>query len=410
MQGSNSPTEEAVGAAPEFRALRRDLHAHPELGFDVHRTARIVADKLREWGVSVTPDVGISGLVGSITAGASRRSIGLRADMDALPVHEANEFAHRSTHQGRMHACGHDGHTVMLLAAAQYLSRTRQFDGTVHLIFQPAEEGGAAGARKMIDDGLFERFPCDAVFGMHNWPGLPVGRFAVARGPMMASTAQFEISVNGRGGHAAMPHNAIDPIAVAAQIYGALQTVISRRRKPIDPAVLSVSQFNAGSTVNVVPETAVLRGTVRTFSDTVMSMIEEAMRTICTNTAAAFGASSSVTFQRAYPALVNHALPTDFAIEVMQGLVGSQYVDTAFEPTMGAEDFSFMLQRRPGCFVFIGNGEGEHREQGGNAGPCVLHSAQYDFNDAVIPLGARYWVRLVEAWLRSADHRPQGAP
>src|ERR1051325_9525953 len=259
MQGSNSPTEEAVGAAPEFRALRRDLHAHPELGFDVHRTARIVADKLREWGVSVTPDVGISGVVGSITAGASRRSIGLRADMDALPVHEANEFAHRSTHQGRMHACGHDGHTVMLLAAAQYLSRTRQFDGTVHLIFQPAEEGGAAGARKMIDDGLFERFPCDAVFGMHNWPGLPVGRFAVARGPMMASTAQFEISVNGRGGHAAMPHNAIDPIAVAAQIYGALQTVISRRRKPIDPAVLSVSQFNAGSTVNVVPETAVLR-------------------------------------------------------------------------------------------------------------------------------------------------------
>ena len=383
----------------EFSAVRRDLHAHPELQFDVHRTAAVVRDKLVEWNIPTVSGIGRTGVVGTLKAGGSTRSIGLRADMDALPLEENNQFEHRSQHAGRMHACGHDGHTTMPLAAAKHLATTRNFDGTVHLIFQPAEEGGGAGAREMMRDGLFERFACDAVFGLHNWPGMRAGRFGTAPGPVLASTSSFQIIVHGKGGHAAMPHNVIDPIAVAAQIYGALQIIVSRNRKPIDAAVLSVSQFNAGSAVNIIPDDAVMRGTVRTFDDAVTDMIETSMRRVAENTAAAYGASVDMTFQRAYPATVNHPAETGFALEVMHSIVGSDNVNGQLEPTMGGEDFAFMLRERPGCYAFIGNGDGAHRDPGGGAGPCLLHNSNYDFNDELIPLGATYWVRLVERWL-----------
>jgi amidohydrolase len=391
--------EPIVASKNEFTVLRRDLHAHPELLFEVHRTAALVKDKLLEWGIPTVSGIGKTGVVGTLKAGSSTRTIGLRADMDALPLQESNQFEHRSQNAGRMHACGHDGHTTMLLAAAKHLAATRNFDGTVHLIFQPAEEGGGAGAREMIRDGLFQRFACDAVFGLHNWPGMRAGRFGTAPGPVLASTSQFQILVHGKGGHAAMPHNVIDPIAVAAQIYGALQTIVSRNRKPIDAAVLSVSQFNAGSAVNIIPDDAVMRGTVRTFSDTVTDMIEAAMRRAAENTAAAYGASVEMTFQRAYPATVNHPAETAFALDVMRAIVGGDNVDGQLEPTMGGEDFAFMLRERPGCYAFIGNGDGAHRDSGGSAGPCLLHNSHYDFNDELIPLGATYWVRLTERWL-----------
>jgi len=388
----------------EIQQIRRDIHAHPELRFEENRTSDLVAARLADWGYAVTRGLGSTGVVGSLRHGTSDRSIGLRADMDALPIQEVNEFAHRSTHPGKMHACGHDGHVAMLLAAARYLAETASFDGTVQLIFQPAEEGGA-GAQRMIDDGLFERFPCDAVFGMHNWPGLKVGQFGVTPGPAMASGNEFKIRITGRGAHAAMPHLGIDPVFVAVQVVNGLQAIVTRVKKPIDAAVLSVTMIHAGEATNVVPDSAHISGTVRTFSDAVTAQVEEHMRRIVQMTAAAHGAESDVEFRWSYPPTVNHAAEAEFAASVMDDIVGPDQVLRDLEPTMGSEDFSFMLKARPGAYVFIGNGEGTHRAAGHGLGPCMLHNASYDFNDELIPLGATYWIRLVEKFLGASATR-----
>jgi len=383
----------------EIQQIRRDIHSHPELRFEENRTSDLVAAKLAEWGIEVTRGLGKTGVVGTIRNGASKRSIGLRADMDALPIQEGNTFAHRSTHAGKMHACGHDGHTAMLLAAAKYLAETRPFDGTVHLIFQPAEEGGA-GAQRMIDDGLFERFPCDAVYGMHNWPNLNVGQFGVAPGPVMGSANEFEITIQGKGAHAAMPHLGLDPVFVAVQVVNGLQGIITRVKKPIDAAVLSVTIIRAGDATNVVPETAFISGTVRTFSDAVTGQIETEMRRIAQMTAAAHGCEAKTDFLWNYPPTINHAAEAAFAASVMDDIVGAANVRRDLEPTMGAEDFAFMLKVKPGAYVFIGNGEGAHRLAGHGLGPCMLHNPSYDFNDELIPLGATFWIRLVERALQ----------
>lgn len=382
----------------EIQQIRRDIHAHPELGFEEQRTADLVAKKLTEWGIPLLRGMGITGVVGIITKGTGPRAIGLRADMDALPIREINTFSHASRHEGKMHACGHDGHTAMLLGAARYLSQEAQFDGTVYVIFQPAEEGGG-GAQRMIEDGLFTQCPMEAVFGMHNWPGLPVGSFGVISGPMMASSNEFEVIVKGKGAHAAQPHKGIDPIMVAIQIAQSWQTIISRNKNPIDTATLSITQIHAGSATNVIPDEAVLIGTVRTFTTDVLDLIEQRMRAIAEYTAAAFDATADFRFKRNYPSLINHEKETAFAINVMQSIVGAQNVNAQIEPTMGAEDFAFMLQKKPGSYVFIGNGEGTHRETGHGLGPCNLHNPSYDFNDSLLPIGATYWVRLVEAYL-----------
>jgi amidohydrolase len=382
----------------EIVALRRDLHAYPELRFEETRTSERVAQKLGEWGIPVLRGMGVTGIVGVLKKGTSGKSIGLRADMDALPVQEQNDFPHASRHPNKMHACGHDGHTAMLLAAARYLATHGQFDGTVYFVFQPAEEGGA-GASRMIEDGLFEKCPMDAIFGMHNWPGLAVGEFGITPGPMMASSNEFEVIVNGKGSHAAQPHKSVDPIMVAIQIAQSWQTIITRNKSPIDSAVLSITQIHAGSATNIIPDSASLIGTVRTFSEEVLDMIEKRMRCIAEHTGTAFNASIDFRFHRNYPALVNHVDPTCFAVDVMRSIVGSEKVDAEAEPTMGAEDFAFMLQKKPGCYVFLGNGDGLHRAEGHGLGPCNLHNASYDFNDDLLPIGATYWVRLVEAAL-----------
>jgi hippurate hydrolase len=384
-----------------LQQIRRDLHAHPELCYEEQRTADLVAARLTEWGIPIVRGLGVTGVVGIIKNGSSGRAIGLRADMDALPVQELNSFSHASRHAGKMHACGHDGHTAMLLGAAHYLSRHRNFDGTVYLIFQPAEEGGG-GARRMIEDGLFEQFPMDAVYGMHNWPGLPVGSFGVVAGPMMASSNEFRVVVKGKGAHAAQPHRGIDPVMVAVQIAQSWQTIISREKNPLDTAVLSITQIHAGSATNVIPDEAVLIGTVRTFSTGVLDLIERRMNEIASGVAAGFNATVDFNFRRNYPPLVNHAAQTAFAIEAMKAVAGSDKVDANVEPTMGAEDFAYMLQAKPGCYVFIGNGEGDHRASGHGLGPCQLHNASYDFNDQLLPIGASYWVQLAEMSLPNA--------
>ena len=382
----------------EIQQVRRDIHAHPELRFEENRTSNLVAAKLVDWGIAVTRGLGGTGVVGTLRHGKSTRSIGLRADMDALPIQEVNQFPHRSTHTGKMHACGHDGHTAMLLAAARYLAEAKPFDGTVQLIFQPAEEGGA-GAQRMIDDGLFERFPCDVVFGMHNWPNLKVGEFGVAPGPTMASSNEFEIRITGKGAHAAMPHLGVDPVFIAVQVVNGLQAIVTRVKKPIDAAVLSVTMIHAGDATNVVPDSALISGTVRTFSDAVTAQAEDHMRRIVQMTAAAYGAESHVDFHWNYPPTVNHPAQADFAASVMDDIVGRANVVRELEPTMSAEDFSFMLKARPGAYVFIGNGDGNHRVSGHGMGPCMLHNPSYDFNDELIPLGATFWIRLVEKFL-----------
>ncbi len=392
--------EPIVSAAPGIAAIRRDLHAHPELCFEERRTADVVAAKLTEWGIPIHRGLGTTGVVGIIRNGNSERAIGLRADMDALPMQEFNTFAHASVHAGKMHACGHDGHTAMLLAAAQHLSTHRNFDGTVYLIFQPAEEGGG-GAREMIKEGLFDKFPMQAVFGMHNWPGVELGQFAVSPGPVMASSNEFKITIHGKGGHAAMPHIALDPMPVAAQMVQAFQTIISRNLKPVEAGVISVTMIHAGEATNVIPDSCELQGTVRTFSIPVLDMIEQRMQVVAEHTAAAFGMHCTFEFVRNYPPTINSAAEADFARQVMTELVGAERV-IAQEPTMGAEDFSYMLLEKPGCYVFIANGDGGHREMGHGGGPCMLHNPSYDFNDALIPLGASYWVRLAERWLTTA--------
>ncbi|CAL60449.1 Putative hippurate hydrolase protein HipO (Benzoylglycine amidohydrolase) (Hippuricase) [Herminiimonas arsenicoxydans] len=383
----------------ELQAIRRAIHANPELCFEERETAEFVAGKLTEWGIPVLRGMGVTGVVGIIRNGNSDRAIGLRADMDALPIQEINTFPHTSRNAGKMHACGHDGHTAMLLGAAHYLSQHKNFDGTVYLIFQPAEEGGG-GAKRMMDDGLFTQCPMQAVFGMHNWPGIPVGEFGVTAGPMMASSNEFEVIVSGKGAHAAQPHKGIDPIMVAVQIAQSWQTIITRNKSPIDAAALSITQIHAGSTTNVIPDNARLIGTVRTFDLKVLDLIENRMRAIAEHTAQAFDATVEFHFKRNYPPLINHAKETAFAVDILQGIVGAEHVNAQVEPTMGAEDFAFMLQDKPGCYVFIGNGEGDHRVAGHGLGPCNLHNPSYDFNDDLLPIGATYWVRLAEAFLK----------
>ena len=386
--------------AAAIAEVRRDIHAHPELCFQEVRTADVIAAQLTEWGIPIHRGLGTTGVVGIVhgrDGGACGRAVGLRADIDALPMQEFNTFAHASKHQGRMHACGHDGHTAMLLAAAQYFSKHRDFDGTVYLIFQPAEEGGG-GAREMIKDGLFERFPMQAVFGMHNWPGMPAGSFAVSPGPVMASSNEFKITIRGKGSHGAMPHMGIDPVPVACQMVQAFQNIISRNKKPIEAGVISVTMIHAGEATNVVPDSCELQGTVRTFSTELLDMIERRMRQVAEHTCAAFEARCEFEFVRNYPPTINSPAEAEFARQVMVGIVGEDKV-LAQEPTGGAEDFSFMLQAKPGAYVFIANGDGDHRAMGHGGGPCTLHNPSYDFNDALIPLGGTYWVELARQWL-----------
>ena len=382
-----------VNRIADFRAelteWRRDLHAHPELRYDVHRTAGFVAERLRAFGCDeVVTGIGRTGVVGVIRGqrGAGK-AIGLRADVDALPILETNDLPYKSTTPGNMHACGHDGHTAMLLGAARYLTETRNFAGAAIVIFQPAEEGGA-GARAMIRDGLMERFAIEEVYGMHNFPGLAPGQFALRAGPVMASADTLEIAIQGLGGHAARPHFAVDTILVGAQIVNAVQSVVARNVDPLESAVVSICMFEAGNTDNVIPQTALLRGTARSFSPAVRDLLEERLRRLVEGTAQSYGARAKLTYRRGYPVLVNHRRQADFAASVAANVVGRDNVDDAMAPVMGAEDFAYMLQARPGAFVFVGNGYSAN-----------LHHPAYDFNDDIIPVGASYWVRLVETAL-----------
>ena len=394
--------ESILADAAQIAAVRRDLHAHPELCFQEQRTSDVIAKQLTDWGVPIHRGMGTTGIVAIFKNGSSDRAVGLRADMDALPITEFNTFEHKSTVPGKMHACGHDGHTAMLLAAAKHLSKHRNFDGTVYLIFQPAEEGGG-GAREMINDGLFEKFPMEAIFGAHNWPGLAVGQFSLKNGPAFASSNEFRIVVRGKGAHAAMPHNGIDPVPVACQMVSAFQTIISRNKRPIDAGVISVTMIHAGEATNVVPDSCEIRGTVRTFTLEVLAMIEQRMQAMAEHTCQAFGAECEFEFKRNYPPTINHPAETEFARKVMIDMVGADNV-IEFEPTMGSEDFSYFLQAKPGCYFLIGNGDGDHRDMGHGMGPCMLHNPSYDFNDDLIPLGGSLWVRMAEAWL--AQPRP----
>ena len=376
----------------EMTAWRRDLHAHPELGFEETRTAGIVADSLESFGLEVHRGVGRTGVVGVLRAGSGKRTLGLRADMDALPIEEANDFAYRSRNAGRMHACGHDGHTTMLLGAAKALAAARAFDGTVNFIFQPAEEG-LGGARAMIEDGLFERFPCEAVFGMHNRPSLPVGWFAVRGGPMMAAGGFFDITIHGKGAHGARPEAGVDPVIVAAHIATALQTIVSRNVSPLDTAVVSVTRIQGGEAYNVIPQSATLAGTVRAFARPVMERIDGALRRIAAGVAEGLGAKAEVEIDWKFAPTVNDAAEAEFAAEICAGLVGAGRVERDPPLRMASEDFSFMLEKVPGCYLNVGTGSGETS--------CEVHNPGYDFNDAALPFGAAFFVRLVETRLRA---------
>lgn len=375
-------------------AIRRDLHAHPELGFEEHRTAALVAERLHQWGIEVHTAIGKTGVVGVIRGKAETtgRAIGLRADMDALPIDEDNEFAYRSVRQGLMHACGHDGHTTMLLGAAQYLAATRDFDGTVYAIFQPGEEG-YAGAKEMIADGLFTRFPADEVYALHNWPGLPVGHIGMNHGPMMAASDRLEITISGKGGHGAHPHMTVDPVLVAGHVITAAQSIVARNVAPLEAAVVSLCAVQSGhlNAFSVVPREAKITGTVRAFKHSVQAQIEARLKTLIESVAAAFGATAEVKYQRLYPATINHRPQYEFAAGIAEELVGREQVVRNMPPSMGAEDFAFMLQAKPGCYARLGQGGGEG---------CWLHSTRYDFNDAVIPLGAAYLAALAERRLQ----------
>ncbi len=378
--------------AAEMAEWRQDFHRHPELGFEERRTSDVVAAKLAEWGIEVHRGLATTGLVGVLRNGGSERSIGLRADMDCLAMQEQSGVPHASTIPGRMHACGHDGHTATLLGAAKYLAETRNFDGTVHFIFQPAEEGGGGG-RVMVEEGLFERFPCDSVYGIHNAPDLPLGECSAVAGPIMAASDGIAITVRGIGGHAAKPHIAIDPVMVGAHILVALQAVVARRIDPLKSAVLSVTQFHAGSAGNVIPDTAELRGTVRTLLPEVRDQMERLIAQVAENTAAAHEAVAEVTYTRRYPPTVNHAAETDRAAEAAGRVLGAAKVHRDLPPVMGGEDFSFMLLKRPGAFLFMG-------QKGTDRGGVPVHHPHYDFNDDLLPIGASYFATLVEQELR----------
>jgi hippurate hydrolase len=375
----------------EITEWRRDLHAHPELQYDVHRTAGAVSEKLKSFGCDdVVTGLGRTGVVGVIRGSKpGGKVIGMRADMDALPIEEATTVAYKSTVPGKMHACGHDGHTAMLLGAAKYLAETRNFAGTAVVIFQPAEEGGA-GARAMMDDGLFDRFGIEEVFGMHNYPGMPIGQFAIRSGPMMASTDTISIDLEGVGGHAAWPHFGVDTVLVGAQIVNQLQSIVARNVDPLHAAVISICMFQAGHTDNVIPQQAKLRGTARALSPKVRDLLQKRVREVVEGTARAYGAKAELTYTTGYPVLVNEERKTAFAAGVAREVAGKDKVNTDCAPLMGAEDFAFMLQERPGAFIYIGNGNS-----------AQLHNPAYDFNDEAIPVGTSYWVRLAETALAS---------
>ena len=384
------PLDSIAASHDEMTGWRRDIHAHPELGFEEERTAGLVAERLEAFGIEVTRGVGKTGVVGRLRVGNSPRAIGLRADMDCLPILEANRFAHRSTHDGRMHACGHDGHTTMLLGAAKYLAKTRNFDGTVHFIFQPAEEG-RGGAEAMLADGLFERFPCDAIFGMHNRPGLAVGKFQIRPGPMMAGGGSFTINVAGVGAHGARPEAGVDPIVVGAQIVSGLQTIVSRNVGPLDMAIITVGAIHAGEAPNVIPETAEMRLSVRALKPEVRSYLEARIQEVVHAQAAVYNARAEIDYQRRYPVLVNDVEMTTFATQVARDWVGDDGLIATMQPLTGSEDFAFMLERCAGAYLIIGNGDGE--------GGCMVHNPGYDFNDDCLATGAAYWVRLAQAFL-----------
>jgi hippurate hydrolase len=371
----------------EIAEWRHDIHAHPELLFDVHRTAATVADKLKAFGCDeVVPGIGRTGVVGVIRGkrGQGEKVIGLRADMDALPIEEATGVPYKSTVPGKMHACGHDGHTAMLLGAAKYLAETRNFSGTAVLVFQPAEEGGGGG-REMVKDGLMERFGVQEVYGMHNYPGLPIGQFGIRTGPLMASADTVSIEIEGVGGHAARPQLSVDTVLVGAKIINQIQSIVARNVDPLKAAVISICVFQAGTTDNVIPQTAHLRGTARALAPDVRDLLEKRLHEVVEGTARLYGAKAKLTYRRGYPVLKNHEQQTSFAASIASEIVGANRVDTDFPPVMGAEDFSYMLEARAGAFIFVGNGD--------SAG---LHHPAYNFNDDVIPVGTSYWVRLVE--------------
>jgi|CXWL01.1.fsa_nt_gi hippurate hydrolase len=386
-----SPVEKIRSYHSELRAIRRDIHAHPELAFQESRTSQLVADQLGAWGIEVHRGLAKTGLVGVVKGrkSSSGRGVGLRADMDCLPMHETNSIPHKSTHAGRMHACGHDGHTTMLLGTARYLAETRNFDGTAYLIFQPAEEGGGGG-KVMVDEGLFDRFPADEVYALHNWPGLPPGQMAVRPGPVMAATDEIVVTVRGKGGHAAMPHLTVDPVVITAQVISALQSIASRNANPLDSIVVTVASMETSQTnvFNVIPDFVKLIGTVRTFRPGTRDMAETRIAEIVSGISTAMGGSAEIAYKRGYPSTINSEREALFAARVGERVFGRDNVFTDAEPTMGGEDFSYMLQARPGAYVFLG--------QGGGPNNCFLHNPGYDFNDEVIPLGAGYLAALVE--------------
>ena len=387
----SNPVAHISSWLPEFKAFRRDLHMHPELGFEEHRTAKSVCERLGALGIEFHPGVGKTGVVAVVRgrSDSSGRTVGLRADMDALPMQEENEFAHKSRYDGRMHGCGHDGHTTMLLAAARYLHETRNFDGTAYLIFQPGEEG-YAGAKAMIDDGLFERFPAEQVYALHNWPALPAGRIGITPGPAMAAADRIEITIDGKGGHGAHPHAAVDPVLVAGHIITAAQSIVSRNVSPIDTAVVSLCAMQAGNpgAMSVIPSHAKLVGTVRTFRPATQDLIERRLGELVPAIAGALGAKATLKYERIYPATINHPQQADLAMNVAEALIGRENVVRNLDPSMGSEDFSFMLQVRPGAMARLG--------QGGAELGCFLHNSTYDFNDEVIPLGAGFLAAIAE--------------
>jgi hippurate hydrolase len=383
----------------EFVAIRRDIHQHPELGFEEYRTSDLVAAALGRWGYTVERNLGTTGLVGQLRKGTGRKTLGLRADMDALPIHEQTGLAHQSCRAGVMHACGHDGHTTMLLAAARYLAEHGEFDGTLNLIFQPAEEG-LGGARRMMEDGLFEKYPCDAIFAMHNMPGLPQGHLVLRDGPSMASSDYVTVVLEGRGGHGAMPHLTADPIVAGASIVMALQSIVSRNIDPLQMAVITVGALNAGTANNVIPQSATLELSVRALDRTVRQTLEKRIAELVQAQAYSYGVQARIDYRRGYPVLVNTPAETDFARRVALDLLGSQKVTLQGEALAGSEDFAFMLERVPGSYLLIGNGDD------GAASACMVHNPGYDFNDANLPVGAAYWVALAQVWLCQDDRVP----
>ena len=385
--------EQLHAQADDFIRLRRDIHRHPELAFDEHRTSKLVADKLQQWGYQVERGLGGTGVVGRLVRGGGTRRIGLRADMDALPIGEATGLAYASSHAGVMHACGHDGHTAMLLAAAYHLAKRGHFEGTLNLIFQPAEEGGG-GALRMMEDGLFDRYPCDAIFAMHNLPGLAQGRLALRDGPTMASSDYATVTLTGIGGHGAMPHRAVDPIVAAASVVMALQTVVSRNIDPLQMAVVTVGAIHAGTANNVIPQCAVLEISVRALDREVRNKLEERIKSLVAAQAESFGVDARIDWRPGYAVLVNTPDETALAREVALELLGTDRVTLQGPAVPASEDFAFMLERVPGSYVQIGNGEGDSH------GACMVHNPGYDFNDNNVAIGSAFWVLLVERFLR----------